>query len=216
MQTRALVILTTCALLFACSRKEPPPATNPESNPPAPPTVTAPQAVNPTNIANPAGAPTTSAAAFVGLNPAPTNTATSIPGVGGSLQLVTAINGVQISGNVTGLAPNSEHGFHIHETGDCASPDFTSAGGHFNPGGAKHGNPASPPHHVGDIPSIKADAKGVAIVHAAIMGATLNDAGPNDIIGKSLIVHARRDDYKTQPSGDSGDRIACGVIEPLP
>jgi superoxide dismutase, Cu-Zn family len=122
-------------------------------------------------------------------------------------------DGVQITGTVMGLAPNSEHGFHVHAAGDCSSADFKSAGDHFNPMGVAHGAPTVDPHHPGDIPNIKADAQGTATVNANVASATLRDGGMHDLAGKALILHAKPDDYTTQPSGDSGDRIACGIIQ---
>ena len=111
---------------------------------------------------------------------------------------------------ITGLKPNAEHGFHLHEKGDCSAPDGTSAGGHFNPTGQPHG-PQGAAHHAGDMPALKADANGVADVHFHLDGPTIA-AGPTSIIGRSVIVHAMPDDYTTQPTGNSGARIACGVI----
>jgi superoxide dismutase, Cu-Zn family len=119
---------------------------------------------------------------------------------------------VTMTGLVSGLKPGSEHGFHVHEKGDCSSPDFKSAGDHFNPTSQQHGDPATPPHHLGDIPNLKADDMGKAPVNARVEGVTLGDQGPNDLVGRAVVVHADPDDYKTQPSGNSGDRIACGVI----
>jgi superoxide dismutase, Cu-Zn family len=133
--------------------------------------------------------------------------------VAGALDLVSSDGAVVVTGLVTGLKPDSEHGFHIHERGDCSSPDFKSAGEHFNPTLQQHGNPASPPHHLGDVPNVKANNEGKADVNARIEGATLGDGGASDVVGKAFVVHAKPDDYKTQPSGESGDRIACGVIE---
>ena len=132
--------------------------------------------------------------------------------VGGALSLVTSDGAVVMTGAVTGLKPGSKHGFHIHEKGDCSSPDFKSAGDHFNPTSQSHGDPAMPPHHLGDIPNLVADDMGKAPVNARIEGVTLGDHGPNDIVGRAVVVHADEDDYKTQPSGNSGDRMACGVI----
>ncbi|MBV9890899.1 MAG: superoxide dismutase family protein [Rhizobacter sp.] len=117
---------------------------------------------------------------------------------------------VLMRGRVTGLVPNQEHGFHVHEKGDCSSDDAMSAGGHLNPGGKRHG-PPSGEHHAGDLPAIKADANGVATVRVRVSG-TLIGAGAQDIAGKALVVHAAPDDYTTQPTGNSGARIACGVI----
>jgi Cu-Zn family superoxide dismutase len=122
-------------------------------------------------------------------------------------------SGGQVRGHVelAGLAPNSEHGFHIHDKGDCSAADASSAGGHYNPAGAAHGRAGVPPHHVGDLPSLTADARGN--VHADVLfdGVTLAP-GPASIVGRSLVVHRDRDDYTTQPAGNSGPRVACGVI----
>lgn len=117
---------------------------------------------------------------------------------------------VLVEADVTGLAPG-EHGFHIHEKGDCSAPDATSAGGHFNPGGHPHGNPANPPHHSGDLPMLVADASGRAKLSVELDSIALG-AGASNIIGRGVIVHQKADDYQTQPTGNSGGRVACGVI----
>jgi Cu-Zn family superoxide dismutase len=207
MKAFTALALIPLATLIACGRTEPPP-TSPES------TANTPAANEPAVPAN----TTPSAAAHATLSGAPAKpgapaTATAL---GGTLQLAAATGGVQLTGQVTGLAPNSEHAFHIHQTGDCSSPDFKSAGEHFNPDGAMHGAPDSATHHLGDLPSLKANDQGTANVDALIANATLADGGMHDILGKALVVHAKADDYKTQPSGNSGDRIACGVIDKLP
>jgi Cu-Zn family superoxide dismutase len=141
----------------------------------------------------------------------------SAPGrsVQGDLTLSNEGTAVTIRGEITGLDPGKEHGFHVHENGQCSAPDFTSAGGHFNPTNAEHGGPKSDEKHLGDIPNVKADKDGRATVDVSVKGATLvdKDGSPNEILGKALVVHAMPDDYKTQPSGDSGARIACGVIK---
>lgn len=110
------------------------------------------------------------------------------------------------------LKPNGEHGFHIHEVGDCSSGDGMSAGGHFNPLGKPHGGPMSAEHHAGDLPALKADAHGTAKLDATVSGITVSP-GPTSIVGRGLIVHADPDDYQTQPTGNSGARLACGVIQ---
>ncbi len=115
---------------------------------------------------------------------------------------------LRIRGRVSGLTPNQEHGFHVHEKGDCSSGDAMSAGGHFNPAGKPHGAPTAE-HHGGDLPALKADAAGIAAVDARIGGLA---SGPSDFAGKALVVHQSPDDYTTQPTGNSGARIACGVI----
>jgi len=117
---------------------------------------------------------------------------------------------VWMRGRVTGLKPGQEHGFHVHEKGDCSSGDGMSSGGHLNPDGKPHG-PQTAAHHAGDLPALKADASGNAVVNARFTGTVLG-SGAGDIAGKALIVHAGPDDYTTQPTGNSGARIACGVI----
>jgi Cu-Zn family superoxide dismutase len=117
---------------------------------------------------------------------------------------------VVLRGQVTGLTPNQEHGFHVHEKGDCTSADGSSAGGHLNPTQMPHGAQQGP-HHAGDIPALKADASGTATVNVSLPGVLLGSGG-SDFMGKALIVHAQPDDYTTQPTGNSGARVACGVI----
>ncbi|MHC1701635.1 MAG: superoxide dismutase family protein [Humidesulfovibrio sp.] len=118
---------------------------------------------------------------------------------------------VLITGQFTGLTPGA-HGFHIHEKGDCSAMDATSAGGHFNPFGQRHGDPSKPAHHAGDLPMLVAGASGQARFNALMDGITL-DSGPGNIVGRSIVVHADPDDFTTQPTGNSGARVACGVIK---
>jgi superoxide dismutase, Cu-Zn family len=132
--------------------------------------------------------------------------------VTGSLSLQQQDGGVRITGEVRGLAPASAHGFHVHEKGDCSAADASSAGPHFNPMGAPHGNMAAGPHHAGDMPNIMADQRGVARVDVLVPGATLA-AGPGSITGRAIVVHRDPDDYATQPAGNAGPRVACGVIK---
>ncbi|HEX6636104.1 MAG TPA: superoxide dismutase family protein [Steroidobacteraceae bacterium] len=187
-------VCAAAALLTACGqKKEEPPAPNDEqatATPSAPP------------VTEPEPAPSAS----VQLASTQGNTAT------GNLTVVTMGDGVHFTGTLQGLKPDSEFGFHVHEKGDCSAPDASSAGGHFNPAGVEHGNPQSQPHHAGDMPNAKSDAQGNAEVNAHVSGLTLSDGGPNDIIGKAVVLHEKADDYKTQPSGNSGARIACGVV----
>ena len=112
---------------------------------------------------------------------------------------------------VQGLKPGREHGLHIHEAGDCSSGDGMSAKGHFNPYGKPHGAQGGE-HHAGDMPNLKSDAKGKAKLVADLDIVTLTP-GPASIIGRAVIVHADPDDYKTQPTGNAGARLACGVIK---
>ncbi|MFO1415143.1 MAG: superoxide dismutase family protein [Burkholderiales bacterium] len=117
---------------------------------------------------------------------------------------------VVVDARVAGLAPGS-HGFHIHEKGDCSSGDGMSAGGHFNPVGKPHASPATTDRHTGDMPMLVADAGGNAVLVVELDVMTVG-SGPNDIVGRGLIVHKDADDFKTQPTGNSGARVACGVI----
>ncbi|MCL4798771.1 MAG: superoxide dismutase family protein [Burkholderiales bacterium] len=112
---------------------------------------------------------------------------------------------------LTGLTPNSTHGFHIHENGDCSAPDATSAGGHFNPTGMPHSGRETPKRHAGDLGNVTADAKGIVTTRFTVPRLEIG-AGKTDILGRGVIVHAKADDLKSQPSGDAGARIACGVI----
>jgi superoxide dismutase, Cu-Zn family len=116
---------------------------------------------------------------------------------------------VRMVANVAGLSPNSVHGFHIHEVGDCSAPDGSSAKSHFNPYGKPHGR--GPERHAGDLPALKADARGRATLTVDLDIVTLA-RGPADIVGRSVVVHAKPDDYATQPTGNTGARLACGVI----
>jgi superoxide dismutase, Cu-Zn family len=120
---------------------------------------------------------------------------------------------VHVAGDVSGLRPNQEHGFHIHDAGDCSSGDGMSAKGHFNPYGKPHGNPSAAEHHAGDMLALRADASGHAHVDATLDIISVNP-GPASVIGRGLIVHADPDDYKTQPTGNAGARLACAVIKP--
>jgi len=129
--------------------------------------------------------------------------------ISGTVTFTRLSEGVKIVADLTGLTPG-KHGFHIHEFGDCSSPDGTSAGGHFNPSGSPHGAPMDMSRHAGDMGNIEADAGGKA--HLEYVDSHMSFEGPNSILGRSVIVHAKEDDMKTQPTGNAGPRIACGVI----
>lgn len=116
---------------------------------------------------------------------------------------------VQVVADIQNLTPG-KHGFHIHDKGDCSAPDAASAGPHFNPTQKHHGGPDTAEHHSGDLGNITADASGKA--HIDWKG-KLSLTGADSIIGKSVVVHEKEDDLKTDPSGNSGARIACGAIE---
>lgn len=132
--------------------------------------------------------------------------------VSGMLSVIAEDDAVRLTGNIQGLKPNAEFGFHIHEKGDCSAPDASSAGGHFNPADAAHGHPEGDTHHAGDMTNLKSDTDGVAQVDTRAFGATLNSGQPTDVLGKAVVVHESPDDYTSQPSGNSGARIGCGVI----
>ena len=117
---------------------------------------------------------------------------------------------VRVVAEVSGLTSGA-HGFHVHEKGDCSAPDATSAGGHFNPGSQPHGNPATGAHHAGDMPMLVADASGNATLDVTLSTIALG-SGANSIVGRAVVVHKDPDDFKTQPAGNSGARVACGVI----
>jgi Cu-Zn family superoxide dismutase len=133
--------------------------------------------------------------------------------VSGTVEFKQVGDQVEVKVVATNLSRNQEHGFHIHEKGDCNSPDGMSAGGHFNPTNKPHG-PHDADHHLGDMPALKADANGRAEASFVLKGVTLTE-GPASITGRAVIVHRDPDDYKTQPTGNSGARIACGVIDRL-
>ena len=120
-------------------------------------------------------------------------------------------HGLRVAGEVRGLPPNTEHGFHIHEKGDCGD-NGNASGGHFNPAGGVHGKFAAPGSHAGELPSLMADASGVARFRVDVHSISLTDGAANNVIGRALVVHRDRDDFTTQPAGNSGPRIACAVI----
>jgi Cu-Zn family superoxide dismutase len=129
----------------------------------------------------------------------------------GTVRFVQVGERVRVSGEIRGLKPGAEHGFHVHEKGDCSSGDGMSAGGHFNPAGAPHGQAGAGMHHAGDLPSLRGDAAGVARFDFETTALRVG-SGANDVVGRGLIVHRDPDDYRTQPTGNSGPRLACGVV----
>lgn len=200
----ALSALTSAAMaLAACNSSPPPPAPTEGAAPPR------------TVSTAPMPAPTASAAVASGQNVSearvvlkPTQGHTAA----GTMTLRAEAGGVRIRGELTGLKPDSEHGFHIHENGDCSAPDATSAGGHFDPTAQPHGSMGADAHHAGDMPNLHANAEGVADVNVLVNDISLDAGSGGNVVGRALIVHEQPDDYKSQPSGNAGPRIACGVI----
>ncbi len=129
--------------------------------------------------------------------------------VKGVVTFTQTAKGVKVYAHLEGLTPG-KHGFHIHEFGDCSAPDLTSAGGHFNPTQMSHGAPTDTIRHAGDLGNIVADDKGMAVLEW--VDPVMQLSGPNSIIGRAVIVHAKEDDLKTQPTGNAGAREACGAI----
>jgi Cu-Zn family superoxide dismutase len=128
----------------------------------------------------------------------------------GEVTFTTEANGVHVVGSFSGLT-YGEHGFHIHEKGDCSAPDASSAGGHFNPTTHPHAARDAATRHVGDLGNLKADPYGLARID--FVDTQISLSGPDSIIGKAVIIHEKADDFTTQPTGNAGARQACGVIE---
>lgn len=128
----------------------------------------------------------------------------------GEVTFTQEAKGVRVVGSFNGLQMG-EHGFHIHEKGDCSAPDGASAGGHFNPTSKPHAARETADRHAGDLGNVKADPYSMGRVDFVDEHISLD--GPNSIIGKAVILHAQKDDFTTQPTGNAGARLACGVIE---
>lgn len=140
-------------------------------------------------------------------------TANGLPA--GNAQLVRTGSTLSIAVAVVGLTPG-EHGFHLHTAGSCTAPDFASAGGHLNPGGKHHGALADGGKHLGDLPNLTVASNGTGSLVADLDGdADALLAQLFDADGTAVVVHAGADDYRTDPSGNAGGRIACGVLKPL-
>ena len=147
--------------------------------------------------------------------PGPSATASVRPASGsqvhGSVKFTQVGSRVRVEGEIAALTPGT-HGFHVHEKGDCSAPDADSAGGHFNPQSRKHGAPDSSDRHAGDLGNIQANEYGRANISFMIDGLAV-DKGANGVIGRAIIVHANADDLRTDPTGNAGGRVGCGVIE---
>lgn len=133
--------------------------------------------------------------------------------VKGDLKLSAADGGVKISGTLEGLKPGAMQAFHVHEKGDCSAPDASSAGPHLNPDAKPHGDMTAAEHHAGDMPNITADESGKATVDVTSPGLEIGTGSAKDVIGKAIVIHADPDDYTSQPAGNAGGRVACGVVE---
>lgn len=164
------------------------------------------------------------ATALVGCQSAPTQTdgkqaranleARSGSKVEGHVDFTERADKVLVSVKVSGLKPYGEHGFHVHEKGDCSAPDALSAGGHFNPDGHPHNHPQQAKRHAGAMVNLVADGKGESTVSFEV-DAIRVDAGKYGILNRALIIHANPDDYVSQPVGNAGGRIACGLIRKI-
>jgi Cu-Zn family superoxide dismutase len=145
----------------------------------------------------------------------PTATTTLKPTQGnqaaGSVTFTQQGDRVRVVARVSGLTPGL-HGFHVHEKGDCSAPDAMSAGGHFNPHGKPHGDRQGSERHAGDLGNLSADSDGNARLDIAVEGLSVAPGAPDSVVGKSVVVHANPDDLKSQPAGNSGPRVACGVV----
>lgn len=128
--------------------------------------------------------------------------------VQGTVTFTPTDKGVVMKVFASGFTPNSTHGFHIHQNGVCDKPDYKSAGDHFNPGAHSHGGPAAPIKHLGDLGNLVSNSKGVA--EKEVLMSDLKDV--NEITNKAIIIHEKADDLISQPTGDAGGRIACGII----
>jgi len=133
-------------------------------------------------------------------------------GVTGEVAFVKSNGKTKMTVHVYGLTPGT-HAIHLHEKGDCSAPDAASAGGHWNPSAENHGKWGHSPFHHGDIGNLVADDKGHAMLTFESDVWTIGDGKPSDIVGHAVIVHAKEDDFTTQPTGNAGGRVACGVIQ---
>jgi Cu-Zn family superoxide dismutase len=210
----ALVAAFVVSSISACGGGTPPPAppSAPQNPPMEDPAMAAfdaePAPVPAAETPAPAAAPAAAAPITVKLE------ARSGSKLTGQAVLTETATGVKVEMTVENGGTPGPHGTHVHEKGDCSAPDGTSAGGHFNPDGVDHGQISADPHHAGDSNNITADADGKATVDRMLSAnVDIGKGDKYDILGKAVIVHEKADDYKTQPTGDAGGRLACGVIE---
>ncbi|MEX0780212.1 MAG: superoxide dismutase family protein [Balneolales bacterium] len=130
--------------------------------------------------------------------------------ISGEVTFTQENNGVSVNATISGLDPESRHGFHIHQYGDCTADDGTSAGGHFNPQNMRHSDPDDTERHMGDLGNLDSDQNGIATLN--FTDSVIQLTGESGILGRGVIVHAGEDDLETQPTGDAGPRLGCGVI----
>jgi len=219
----------TCIALFAlalvsagCGESQPPAAATPETPTPAATPAPAPAETAPstTQGTTPGAATGDTAGGATGgttggaTTPKPitvTMNAASGSKVQGTVELTEVADGVRVVAQFSSTPPG-KHGFHVHEKGDCSDPQAKSAGDHFAPGGHKHGLPEATERHLGDMGNVTVPADGTAKVELVIKGANLKATDPHSLVNRALILH-EKEDKGTQPSGDAGGRIACGVIK---
>lgn len=133
----------------------------------------------------------------------------------GTVDIRRTASGISVSAVVSGVTPPGKHGIHIHEKGDCSAPDASSAGGHFNPLSKPHAGPNHTESHIGDLGNIEIDQEGNGTLHVTMEDVHYNLkelGGWEVILGKAVIIHEKADDLKTQPTGNAGGRIACGIL----
>lgn len=201
----AILVFGTLGLLVACGGG----ATEPPAAPPAPPpppAVETAAAEKPEPKAEPE-APKAAEPRMLQVKIEPKSGSK----LSGSASLMEVEGGVKVTLSVEGVTPGGDHGAHIHEKGDCSSPDGKSAGGHFNPSGNDHALPTTPKRHLGDLGNLTIGKDGKGSLEITIPGANLKAGDANSFAGKAVIVHAKKDDGG-QPVGNAGDRIGCGVI----
>ena len=200
----AFVVFATLGSLAACGGG----ATEPPAAPPPPPP---PPAVEPAAAEKPEPKPEAEAPKAEPRMLQVKLEAKSGSKLSGNAMLMEVDGGVKVTLSVEGVAPGGDHGAHIHEKGDCSSPDGKSAGGHFNPAGNEHALPTKEKRHLGDLGNLTIGKDGKGSLEITIAGANLKAGDPNSFAGKAVIVHAKKDDGG-QPVGNAGDRIGCGVI----
>jgi Cu-Zn family superoxide dismutase len=153
---------------------------------------------------------TATAPAATNLNSADATLQSRDPKVGGTVHFTQEGAGVHVVADVTGAKPG-KHGIHLHENGVCTPPDYKSAGGHWNPGHAAHACMPTDPRHAGDLGNITVGSDGTGHLDVTLTGVSF--AGDTSVVGKAVVLHAGEDDCKSQPAGNSGDRLACGVVQ---